>query len=167
VTLTATSFKVLSGAGVVAVCLASSCLVLLDPKPVAAPLKPAVNAAPAAAALTIPPSCGRVTVGNARGGQPAGGTPVQLTPQQQQEVQTILAAPSSQRRTLIKALPAADRLQIQAYIAQQQRRGKGGTGAGGQCGPGGQGSSPAGGSIAPDTVAVSGPVENVTSTYVS
>jgi hypothetical protein len=151
--------KLASGATTLAVCGASAALVLNDPKPAAAPLRPPVGATPGAqtAGLVIPPSCGRVVLG---GGQ---GVPTQLSAAAQQamlQIQQAVGNRAAQRQILSRLSPA-DRQAVTASLSQNAAAA--GKGAGSACAGGG----PTSGDITASVGSGGGPVVPITNTYVS
>jgi hypothetical protein len=140
------SLKVLSGVGAAAVCGVSGLLVATDPKPVTAPLRPPVTGSSSStASLVIPPSCGATAT---------------LDPSLLPIVQQLhQATTASARRSILAALSATQRLEIEAYMRAIARSP---TGANASCNTTGTG-----GSIAPSIVEAPGSTQPLINTYVS
>jgi len=148
-TLSTRTLKVMSGMGAVAVCGASGVLVTLDPKPISAPLHPAVGESSSnAARLVIPPSCG------AGGAEHATLDPMLLSIAQQFRAATSPAA----RRMILSSLTAAQRLDVEAYV-RSLRHGVGDN----PCAP----ASDPGGSLSPSVIDAPASTQPLINTYVS
>lgn len=144
--------KAISGAGAVVICGVSGLLVAIDPKPVAAPLRPPVNgSSPASTALSIPPSCG---------GLPGTVDP-SLLPVARQLQQ---ATSASTRRTILASLSATQRLEVEAYVRSSRRSA---TGTDATCNSTGSGAAERGQAIAPSVVATPASTQPLINTYVS
>jgi hypothetical protein len=148
-TLSTRTLKVMSGAGAVAICGVSGVLVAIDPKPIAAPLHPAVGeASPEGSLLVVPGACG--------GGETSASLDPSLLPVAQQ---VLAASTAAARRTILASLTSSQRLEVEAYVRSLRR-----TGAGtGNCG----GSADPGGSIAPSVVDAPPSTQPLINTYVS
>ena len=133
------------------VCGISGLLVATDPKPTAAPLRPPVNgSSPAAAALSIPPSCAGIA---------ATLDPALLSVVRQLEA----AAGASTRRSILMSLSATQRLEVEAYVRSSRRSA---TGADALCAGTGNGAAPTQ-PIAPSVVAAPASAQPLINTYVS
>lgn len=97
--------RVLTGIGVTAVAAAAAAAVATDPKPASAPLHPPVSQA-VTASLTLPDNCA---------------TPTASTTIAAEYSNWRKAGTKAARTKYLSSLPAADRLQLQAYITALQR----------------------------------------------
>jgi hypothetical protein len=147
VTLSTRALKLVSGAGAVAVCGASSVLVALDPKPSTAPLRPPVaQATSGASGLLIPQSCGNDATLD----------PSLLAVAQQLRAATTAAA----RRVILASLTSSERLEVEAYVRSLRRQPTAPTGS---CGDASSGH----GTIAPSVIDAPPSTQPLINTYVS
>jgi hypothetical protein len=159
--------RMAAGAGTALVVGASAWLVAGEPKPAAAPLRPRVAlaaTAPSTAPLTIPASCGQVSLGgrSASTGVISGTSPASLSMAAQQALGELASATSkAAQRQILGGLSASDRQAVTAYL--RSRAGSGGGGAG--C-PSPTAGAAAGSEISP-SVGTGGPITPVVNTYVS
>jgi hypothetical protein len=151
VTLSTRALKVMSGVGAVFICGVSGVLVVIDPKPATAPLRPpAAESPPATPGLVIPQSCG------AGGGATATLDPSLLPVAQQLRAATSAAA----RRVILEPLTASQRLDVAAYVRSLRRNP---ADVSGECG----GNANSGGTIAPSVVNAPASTQPLINTYVS
>ena len=148
------SLKVVAGVSTLAVCGVSGVLVVSDPKPASAPLRPPVSASGSnTASLVIPPSCAAPA---AKGGS------VTLTAAEMAVVRKLQAATTpAQRRAILAGLPAAQRQQITAWIAAH-----GGTKAAG-CSSAASGAGSGAAPVAPSVVDAAPGAQTASTSYVS
>jgi len=160
------ALKLLGGVGTLLVCGTAGTVVALDSKPDGAPLRPPVTAASAPgpggaadAPTATPCSAAAAGADAATSGRPPRGAAVTGKPDASLRpiLQRLAAADSVERRSIIAALPAAQRLQVIAAL-------RAGAAADGCSGPG---ATPSGdrGSLVPTVVDV--PPDSATPLVVS
>lgn len=159
-TLSTRSLKVISGAGVMAVCGVSGLVVATNQRPADAPLRPPVTGSSSnTTGLVIPPSCGKIGAGA------SGSTAATLDPALMAVVEQLRETKTaSARRAILATLSPSDRLEVEAYVRARRRNGKGSDRS---CGGKGGGAADPGESIAPSVIDAPPSTQPLINTYVS